>query len=74
MKKFTSITSNIAVLNIENIDTDQIIGSDHLKITNKGGLGKHLFSAWRYLSNGQSMGKAPRSLFSINRKLTMLRC
>lgn len=54
MKKFTSITSNIAVLNIENIDTDQIIGSDHLKITNKEGLGKHLFSAWRYLSNGQN--------------------
>ncbi len=54
MKKFTSITSNIAVISIDNIDTDQIIGSDHLKITNKEGLGKYLFSDWRYLADGQS--------------------
>jgi len=54
MKKFQTIRSPMAVLNIDNIDTDQIIGSDHLKITNKEGLGKHLFSDWRYLTNGES--------------------
>jgi len=53
MNKFETITSNLVVLNLENIDTDQIIGSDHLKITNKEGLGKHLFSDWRYLANGE---------------------
>ncbi len=52
MKAFTSLKTTAAVINVENIDTDQIIGSDHLKITNKNGLGKHLFSDWRYLSDG----------------------
>ena len=54
MKPFQTINSKVAVINIENIDTDQIIGSDHLKITNKNGLGKHLFSDWRYLSDGSN--------------------
>jgi len=53
MKKFTTMTSALAVLDIDNIDTDQIIGSDHLKITNKNGLGQHLFSDWRYGSDGK---------------------
>lgn len=54
MNKFASITSNIAVLDVDNVDTDQIIGSDYLKITTKVGLGKHLFSDWRYLSDGEN--------------------
>ena len=53
MKKFEKLKTKIAVIDIDNIDTDQIIGSDHLKITDKKGLGKHLFSDWRYLSNGK---------------------
>lgn len=53
MKKFKTIESIAAVISIENIDTDQIIGSDHLKITDKQGLGKHLFSDWRYLADGK---------------------
>jgi len=53
MKEFKTIDSTIAVLNIDNIDTDQIIGSDHLKITDKNGLGQHLFSDWRYFENGE---------------------
>lgn len=54
MNKFNKIQSTVSVLNIDNIDTDQIIGSDHLKITNKSGLGKHLFSDWRYLADGSN--------------------
>ncbi len=54
MKKFKKLSTVIAVIDIENIDTDQIIGSDHLKITDKNGLGKHLFSDWRYLKNGEN--------------------
>jgi 3-isopropylmalate/(R)-2-methylmalate dehydratase small subunit len=53
MDKFTTIHSKVVVLNIENIDTDQIIGSDHLKITDKKGLGIHLFADWRYLDNAE---------------------
>jgi len=53
MNNFKKLNTIIAVLDIENIDTDQIIGSDHLKITNKIGLGEHLFSDWRYLANGK---------------------
>lgn len=53
MDKFIKLDSRVAVLDIDNIDTDQIIGSDFLKITNKEGLGKHLFSDWRYLNSGE---------------------
>jgi len=53
MNKFEKIETKIAVIDIDNIDTDQIIGSDFLKITDKQGLGKHLFSDWRYFSDGQ---------------------
>ena len=52
MEKFISITSTVAVLPNINIDTDQIIASDFLKITTKDGLGKNLFASWRYLKNG----------------------
>ncbi len=52
MLPFNKINSKLSAINIENIDTDQIIGSDHLKITNKNGLGKHLFSDWRYSEDG----------------------
>jgi len=54
MKKFNTLDSKLVVLDLENVDTDQIIGSDHLKITDKKGLGKHLFSDWRYLPDGQN--------------------
>ena len=53
MKKFITLSSKLAVLDLENVDTDQIIGSDHLKITDKMGLGKHLFADWRYSSDGE---------------------
>ena len=52
MIPFNKINSKLSVINIENIDTDQIIASDHLKTTNKIGLGKHLFSDWRYNADG----------------------
>lgn len=48
MKKFTKLTSAIVPLNIENIDTDQIIPARFLKATTREGFGENLFRDWRY--------------------------
>ncbi len=52
MQIVNKVTGTAAVLDISNIDTDQIIPAEHLKITNKKGLGQFLFSNWRYDSHG----------------------
>ena len=52
MKKITSIRSSTVVIPTEDIDTDQIISARFLTTTSKLGLGKHLFSDWRYDSDG----------------------
>lgn len=48
MKKFTKLTSAVVPLNIENIDTDQIIPARFLKATTREGFGENLFRDWRY--------------------------
>ena len=48
MKKFERLTSAIVPLNIENIDTDQIIPARFLKATTREGFGENLFRDWRY--------------------------
>lgn len=55
MDPVKNIESVAAVLMNENIDTDQIIPAEHLKITNKLGLGKYLFANWRYDEKGQPL-------------------
>jgi len=55
------IQSNTVVLPRENVDTDQIIPARFLKVTDKKGLGKALFSDWRYDAAG-----APRPDFVLN--------
>lgn len=52
MFKFTTLTSYVVPLPINNIDTGQIIPSRFLKVTDKHGLGEHLFEDWRYLASG----------------------
>jgi len=54
MEALKEISGTTAVLDIENIDTDQIIPAEYLKITNKDGLGEHLFSNWRYHGNTEA--------------------
>jgi 3-isopropylmalate/(R)-2-methylmalate dehydratase small subunit len=48
MKKFERLISAVVPLNIENIDTDQIIPARFLKATTREGFGENLFRDWRY--------------------------
>ena len=56
------IKSRTVVLPAANVDTDQIIPARFLKVTDKNGLGKVLFSDWRYGEGG-----APKPEFILNR-------
>lgn len=62
MNQFTTLTSRVIALPIDNIDTDQIIPARFLKVTDKAGLGAHLFADWRYNPDG-----SPKSDFILNR-------
>ena len=48
MAQFTSLTSRVLPLPVNDIDTDQIIPARFLKVTDKAGLGANLFADWRY--------------------------
>ena len=48
MKKFKKLSSKLTPLNIENIDTDQIIPARFLKAVTREGFGDNLFRDWRY--------------------------
>jgi len=52
MEQFTTLTGKFIAIPIENIDTDQIIPAQFLKVTDKSGLGENLFFHWRYRSDG----------------------
>jgi 3-isopropylmalate/(R)-2-methylmalate dehydratase small subunit len=57
------IRSRALKIPIDNIDTDQIIPARFLKVTGREGLGRWLFSNWRYDPDG-----APRPDFVLNRE------
>lgn len=63
MKAITSIKSRFVPVNIENIDTDQIIPARFLKATTKEGFGKNLFRDWRYENDNESK---PKKEFPLN--------
>ncbi|HET6227385.1 MAG TPA: 3-isopropylmalate dehydratase small subunit [Bacteroidia bacterium] len=60
-KKFETLTSTLVPLNIEDIDTDQIIPARFLKATTREGFGKNLFADWRYDEAGN-----PKKDFILN--------
>lgn len=51
MEKFTTIISSAVPVNIEDIDTDQIIPARFLKATSREGFGENLFRDWRFNSD-----------------------
>ena len=60
-QKFTTLSSTVVPLPIENIDTDQIIPARFLKATTREGFGENLFRDWRYDKDGN-----PKADFVMN--------
>ena len=54
MEKFKVITSIAIPLNIEDIDTDQIIPARYLKATERKDFSKALFCDWRFNKHGET--------------------
>ena len=57
MKGFKTLISTCVPLNIDNIDTDQIIPARFLKATSREGFGENLFRDWRYHAKGDMTTK-----------------
>jgi 3-isopropylmalate/(R)-2-methylmalate dehydratase small subunit len=62
MDPMRKIVSRTAVLPLSDVDTDQIIPARFLRTTTREGLGRHLFSEWRYRPDG-----TPNPDFLLNR-------
>jgi 3-isopropylmalate/(R)-2-methylmalate dehydratase small subunit len=63
MKPLQKIHSRFVPLQMENIDTDQIIPARFLKATTRDGFGKNLFRDWRYEANDEAK---PKLDFALN--------
>ncbi len=61
--KFSIITSPAVPIQIENVDTDQIIPARFLKAVERKGFGDNLFRDWRYEKDG-----SPKTEFPLNNK------
>jgi 3-isopropylmalate/(R)-2-methylmalate dehydratase small subunit len=61
MPQFTTLTSRVVLLPNTDIDTDQIIPAQFLKVTDKNGLADALFFHWRYNDD-----KSPKADFVLN--------
>ena len=57
--KFNIINSSAVPLNIDNVDTDQIIPARYLKATERKGFGDNLFRDWRYDINNEIIKDFP---------------
>src|SRR3972149_5242588 len=62
MAQFTTLTSRVVPLPVNDIDTDQIIPAQFLKVTDKNGLAEALFFHWRYTADG-----SPKADFVLNK-------
>lgn len=66
MRRFTTLTSRVVPLVVDNIDTDQIIPARFLKTTDKAGLGAVLFCDWRYEDEVPDLEAAGRATAKID--------
>ena len=57
--KFNILNSTAVPLNIDNVDTDQIIPARFLKATERKGFGDNLFRDWRYNSDDSLLDTFP---------------
>ena len=57
------VKSTVVPVNIENVDTDQIIPARFLKATSREGFGKNLFRDWRYENDDETQ---PKKDFVLN--------
>ena len=57
--KFNIINSSAIPLNMDNVDTDQIIPARYLKAIERKGFGDNLFRDWRYDSNNEMIKDFP---------------
>jgi len=62
-KEINKIRSTVVPLDMENVDTDQIIPARFLKATSRDGFGKNLFRDWRYDNDDESQ---PKKDFVLN--------
>jgi 3-isopropylmalate/(R)-2-methylmalate dehydratase small subunit len=62
MAQFSTLTSRVMPLPVNDIDTDQIIPAQFLKVTDKNGLADTLFFHWRYNDD-----KSPNEEFVLNK-------
>jgi len=62
-KAINLIQSTVVPLNLENIDTDQIIPARFLKATSREGFGENLFRDWRFENNDPAQ---PKKDFVLN--------
>src|SRR5438067_9831540 len=62
-KQINIVRSTAVPVNIENVDTDQIIPARFLKATTREGFGKNLFRDWRYENDDETK---PKSDFVLN--------
>ena len=58
-EKFNILNSSAVPLNIDNVDTDQIIPARFLKATERKGFGDNLFRDWRYNSDNTLVDSFP---------------
>jgi 3-isopropylmalate/(R)-2-methylmalate dehydratase small subunit len=61
MEPFTAVTSRAAPLDRVNVDTDQIVPKQFLKLVSRAGFGQYLFYDWRFDREGR-----PRPDFVLN--------
>ena len=62
MQKFIRVKAAAAPLPLTNVDTDMIIPAEYMKALTRSGLGRHLFRALRYDTDGRE-----RADFILNR-------